>query len=235
MALAAKLAGISLDELKALNPAAHRPVILASGTPQILLPWDNANVFRRNAAAHTDGQFASWTAWTAPSTMSVRAAANEVGMSESELRSVNGIPPRMVIKAGSTLLVPRLATVTDEVPLHVADNGHMALAPEAMPTRRLLVRAARGDSVASIARRYRVSPAAVASWNRTSVGAGFARGHSVVVYVPLRGGVQDAQGPSSAIRPVGFSSSAGRQPVRAVAIPLKKSASSKKDPVRVRR
>ncbi len=211
VAVAARLAGVSMEDFKALNPAAHRPVILASGTPQILLPWDNANVFRRNFAAHTDGQFASWTAWTAPSTMSVRTAASEVGMSEADLRSVNGIPPRMVIKAGSTLLVPRLATMTDEVPLNVADNGHMALAPEALPTRRLLVRAGRSDSVASIARRYRVSQTAVANWNRTAVGARFARGHSIVVYVPLRGGVQEAQNTSAAIRPVGYSSSTTRQ------------------------
>ena len=235
VALAAKLAGISTEELKALNPAAHRPVILASGTPQILLPWDNANVFRRNFAAHTDGQFASWTAWTAPSTMSVRSAASQVGMAEADLRSVNGIPPRMMIKAGSTLLVPRLATVTDEVPLHVADNGHMALAPEAVPTRRLLVRAGRGDSVASIARRYRVSPTAVASWNRTAVGTHFARGHSVIVYVPLRGGVQQAQRSGSAIRQVGYSNSAPKLRGRGAAAAANHPASGKKTVVRRRR
>ena len=220
VAMAARLAGISVEELKALNPAAHRPVILASGTPQILLPWDNANVFRRNFAAHTDGQFASWTAWTAPSTMSVRAAAQEVGMSEADLRSVNGIPPRMVIKAGSTLLVPRLASVTDEVPLQVADNGHMALAPEAIPTRRLLVRAGRGDSVTSIAQRYRVSPTAVAHWNRMAVGARFVRGHSVVVYVPLNSRVHEAQHSAPAIREVGYSNG-GAKPRRADVIKLK--------------
>ena len=33
----------------------HRPVILAAGTPQILLPWDNANVFQRNFEAYTPG------------------------------------------------------------------------------------------------------------------------------------------------------------------------------------
>ncbi len=31
----------------------HRPVILAAGTPQILLPWDNAKVFQRNFEAYT--------------------------------------------------------------------------------------------------------------------------------------------------------------------------------------
>ncbi|HEY4065788.1 MAG TPA: transglycosylase SLT domain-containing protein, partial [Burkholderiaceae bacterium] len=39
VALAAKLAGISLDEFKALNPQLNKPVILAAGTPQVLLPY----------------------------------------------------------------------------------------------------------------------------------------------------------------------------------------------------
>ena len=207
VALAARLADVSMEDFKALNPAAHRPVILAAGTPQILLPWDNAKIFRRNYAAHADGQFASWTAWTAPGTMTARAAAAQVGMTEAELRSVNSIPPRMMIKAGSTLLVPRLATVTDEVPLEVADNGHIALAPEALPTRRLLVRAGRRDSVAHIARRYRVAPGAVASWNHTAVDAIFARGQAVVLYVPLHRPAQSARHTGSAIREVGYSGS----------------------------
>ncbi len=36
--LAAKLADVSLEDFKALNPQMNRPVILAAGTPQILLP-----------------------------------------------------------------------------------------------------------------------------------------------------------------------------------------------------
>ena len=49
--VAAKLAEVSLDDFKSLNPSAHRPVLLAAGTPQILLPWDNAEIFQRNYEA----------------------------------------------------------------------------------------------------------------------------------------------------------------------------------------
>jgi membrane-bound lytic murein transglycosylase D len=71
VALAARLADVELANFKALNPSAHRPVILATGNPHILLPWDNAKVFQRNFEAYTQGQFASWTAWTVPATLSV--------------------------------------------------------------------------------------------------------------------------------------------------------------------
>ena len=128
--LAAKLADVSIEDFKALNPSMKRPVILAAGTPEILLPWDNAKVFQRNFEAYTAGQYASWTAWSAPSTMSVSEAARRVGMNEGDLRNVNTIPPRMLIKAGSVLIVPRSAKMQDDVAGHVADNGQLNLAPE---------------------------------------------------------------------------------------------------------
>lgn len=92
VALAARLADVKIEDFKALNPSANRPVILAAGTPQILLPWDNATVFQRNLEAHDAGQLASWTAWTAPATLTVAAAAQRVGMGESEFRAINQIP-----------------------------------------------------------------------------------------------------------------------------------------------
>ena len=36
----------------------NRPVIMAAGTPQILLPWDNAAVFQRNLDAQAALQVA---------------------------------------------------------------------------------------------------------------------------------------------------------------------------------
>ena len=185
VALAAKLADVRIEDFKALNPSAHRPVIIASGTPQILLPWDNALVFQRNFEAHSQGQYASWTAWTAPTTVSVSDAAKRVGMSENDLRSVNNIPPRMLIKAGSTLLVPRSAKNETDVAIHVADNAQMSLAPE-LVNRRASIKARKGETVASIAKRYGLSSVNVAEWNSISVGSPFKLGQEVVVYLPVK-------------------------------------------------
>ena len=192
VALAARLADVRIEDFKALNPSAHRPVIIASGTPQILLPWDNALVFQRNFEAHTKGQYASWTAWTAPTTLSVSDVAKRVGMTENDLRSVNNIPPRMLIKAGSTLLVPRSAKNETDVTSQVADNAQMLLAPEIV-TRRTTVKARKGETVASIANRYNLNAANVAEWNSTAAASAFKLGQQVVVYLPVKsltGGVK---------------------------------------------
>ncbi len=185
VSLAAQFAGVREEDFKELNPSQHRPIIFASGTPQILLPWDNAKVFKRNFEAYTLGQYASWTVLTLPTTMSVSDAARKTGMSENALRSVNDIPPRMMIKAGSTLLVPRSASTQGEVTSQVADNGHVSLTPEQV-TQRTLVKAGRNDGVTSIARRYHVTTADVAAWNDVKSGSSFKPGSSVVLYLPVR-------------------------------------------------
>ncbi len=185
VALAAKLADVRIEDFRALNPAAHKPVILAAGTPQILLPWDNAAVFERNFEAYTPGQYASWTAWTVPGTMTVAEASQRSGMSEVDLRAVNNIPPRMLIKAGSTLIVPRSAKIQEDVVALVADTGHLSFQPEIV-TRRTTVKAGRNDSVASIANRYKLAAANVAKWNDVEPTHAFKRGYQVVVYLPVR-------------------------------------------------
>jgi membrane-bound lytic murein transglycosylase D len=182
LTLAAKLAGVDLADFKALNPSINRPVILAAGTPQILLPWDNAEVFQSNLEAYGSNRLASWTAWVAPTTLRPAEVAKRVGMSESDLRDINNIPARVVIRAGSTLLVPRSAHMAD-VTVKVADNGQLTLAPEVV-LRRSSVRAAKGDNVASMARKYKVSAASVAEWNKVSANAGFKAGQQVVLYLP---------------------------------------------------
>ncbi len=199
VALAARLADVKIEDFKALNPSAHRPVILASGTPQILLPWDNAIVFQRNLQAYGQGQYASWTAWIAPATLSSSEAARQVGMNETDLRAVNNIPVRMLIKAGSTLLVPRSAKSDTDVTSHIADNAQVSLAPEIV-TRRTTVKARKGETVATIAKRYGLSAASVAQWNGVSAATAFKLGHQVVVFLPLKSHVSSSAGKVSAVK-----------------------------------
>jgi membrane-bound lytic murein transglycosylase D len=185
VALAAKLAEMPLNDFQALNPSMNKPVILAAGTPQVLLPYDNASRFVHNTTKHR-GPLATWTAWVVPRTMRPNEAAKQVGMSESGLRDINRIPQRMLVKAGSTLLVPRSQSREEDVSGKVADNAMMALAPDVPPVKRLTLRAGRRDTVASIAKRYKLAPAQVAQWNKIGHGARFSRGQQIVVFVPVK-------------------------------------------------
>jgi membrane-bound lytic murein transglycosylase D len=194
VALAAKLAEIKVDDFKSLNPSANKPVIFKAGTPYILLPWDNAGIFERNLAIH-NGQTAGWTVWTAPSTMKAGDAARRVGMDEARFREINRIPPRMLIKVGSTLLVPRSAKQQNDVSEQVADNGQVSFSPEIV-LRKQSVKLRKAETVASIAKRYKVSAASVAGWNKVSASGSFKAKQAVVLYLPAK--AQAAKGGRSA-------------------------------------
>jgi membrane-bound lytic murein transglycosylase D len=90
------------------------------------------------------------------------------------------------VKAGSTLLVPRGERRLTDVSVEVADNAMMTLAPDAPALRRMSLKAGRKDSVASVAKRYRVSAAQVAQWNSVGAGASFKPGQTVVVFVAAK-------------------------------------------------
>jgi membrane-bound lytic murein transglycosylase D len=179
--LAARLAGLTIEEFKQLNPQMNKPVILASGTPQVLLPFDSAALFVHAINQH-QGKLASWTAWVAPRTMKPADVARLLGTNEPLLCEVNNIPKGMLVKSGSTLLVPRSAKLTEDVAEHIAENAMLALAPDLPQLHRVSFKAGKhGDSVASVAKRYKVSARQVAAWNDTRSNAKFKPGEIVVV------------------------------------------------------
>lgn len=185
--LAAQLAGITLETFQQFNPQMNKPVILAAATPQVLLPYEQASAFAENLAHHqrsNSGPLASWTAWVVPKTMSPADAAKRTGMPESLLRDINKIPPKMLVKAGSTLLVPRGEHVQDDVSERLADTAALNLAPDAPALRRLTHKAGKADTVASVAARYKVRAEQVAQWNKVGNAARFKPGQTVVIYTP---------------------------------------------------
>ncbi|MGE0098379.1 MAG: transglycosylase SLT domain-containing protein [Hydrogenophaga sp.] len=229
VAVISRLAGISEADFRVLNPSLKQPMVMAAGTPNILLPWDNAVVFEDNLAKHT-GPLATWTAWVVPSTMSVAQAAKRVGMSEAELRSVNNIPPRMQVRAGSSLLVPRTEQRNGDVPGHVADNARLSLQPDVVLTR-TTVRARKGENVARLARRYGVSAVSVADWNKLAVNAPLKAGQRITLLLPKRAATASA---SSSKKPVKRAASTSkRKTVSAQRKPVKGKAVSSSSKTRV--
>ena len=183
--VAARLAEVRVEDFKALNPSQRKPVIFAAGTPQILLPWNNADTFKQNLAKAAPGSLASWTAWVATETLPSRAVASRFGMDEDDFREMNNIPRGMVIKSGSTVVVRRSNSAAQAVASHVVNNAQLAYTPEIV-LRRTSVRARKGDSIASVAARYDLPAATVAGWNHTNARAGLKRGQAVVLYLPVR-------------------------------------------------
>jgi membrane-bound lytic murein transglycosylase D len=163
---AAKLAEMSLEEFRALNPAFNRPVIVGAAQPNILLPADRGTTFLANLAAwEATGQpLASWTTYTLRPNETLTKVADRVGVSEAHLREANRVPPRYKLAAGSTILIPRDETMeADIAPEKLAAS--FALIPETSGLRRITYRVRRGDTLHSVARRWRVSTDEIVAWN----------------------------------------------------------------------
>lgn len=204
VAVIASLSDISEQDFRELNPSLKQPMVMAAGNPNILLPWDSATTFLTNLNAY-QGQLASWTVWVVPSTMSASSAAKHAGMSESDLRDVNNIPPRMLVRAGSSLLVPRSAKRNNDVSEQAADNGQLSLQPEVV-LRRVTVKARKGETLNSLSRRYGVSVASVASWNNLSTSSRLKSGQRLSLMLPKAVKVSRSSSAGSSKRAVSKSS-----------------------------
>jgi membrane-bound lytic murein transglycosylase D len=96
---------------------------------------------------------------------------------------------------------------TADVSEHIADNAVMALAPDLPPLRKMSLKAGRNDSVATVAKRYRVSAAQVAQWNGVTASARFKAGQRIVVFVPNKGkATRVARAGSNKAKPVAHAS-----------------------------
>lgn len=160
VSLAAELAGMSLPEFQALNPAHSRPVILHDDSTLILLPADRTDAFLANLEAH-DKPLVSWQPYDSKKGESLDKIATRFGIPVDKLKSTNGIRSYVKVSSGQKLLVP--ANNDDANQEFAAFNMHMA--PTLDESHLLIHIVHRGETLGGIAHRYHVSVAALKARN----------------------------------------------------------------------
>jgi membrane-bound lytic murein transglycosylase D len=173
--VAAKLAEMPVSEFIALNPGFSRPIIRASVTPRIVLPADKVDVFHDNLAKHDARKLVSWKTYHPRRGETFEAIAKKAGMTLGQLKEVNGISPR-------TRTVPALLVVPSRPGEFETRKLPLMYAPPipVNPARRITHTVRKGETLASVARRYGVAAADVKRWNP---GMRFAPGVKVAVEV----------------------------------------------------
>lgn len=104
---AARLANMSIEEFQRLNPSHNRPVIRPE-TP-VVIPTDKLETFRANLESHA-APLSHWQAYTLTATERLEQIAARFDTTAAELARVNGLSERVRLAAGSTLLVPGVAS-----------------------------------------------------------------------------------------------------------------------------
>jgi membrane-bound lytic murein transglycosylase D len=130
LTVAAHLAELSVDEFKALNPQFKRPVIVGGEDTKILLPKENAEKFHLNLAQWTK-ELSTWSTHKITSAReSIRTLASRFHTSPEIIRQANNIPQNSVLKAGSTILVPKISASAGDIAPDVADTASVAYEAE---------------------------------------------------------------------------------------------------------
>ncbi|MDD5299281.1 MAG: transglycosylase SLT domain-containing protein [Gallionella sp.] len=161
--LAAQLADIPVEEFIALNPGHNRPVILQGSSDLILLPLSAVETFRTNLEGY-DKPLVSWQAYQPKKGERFDRLAPRFGLSVEKLKSVNGLSGRANASTGQTLLVPVNGEENATESEFEAFNMHLAPTSDGR-TRTLRHTVRKGETLASVARRYNVSVAGLQSSN----------------------------------------------------------------------
>jgi membrane-bound lytic murein transglycosylase D len=184
--VAAQLAELSIDEFKALNPQFNRPIITGNSDTQILLPELNAEKFKSNLAKWGRA-LSTWTAHKVTNARErIETIALKFGTTPEIIREANHIPPKMLLKAGSTVLVPKSEHAPErDIAPEIINSATMVTVPDVPETRRIYVKVGKRDSLASIAQRNKVSVSQIKGWNNLKQDK-VAAGQTLQLNVPNR-------------------------------------------------
>ena len=163
MQVAARLAEMTEDEFRSLNPAHTRPVITSNGTRTLLVPVDKAGIFAANLKGYEE-PLVSWQTYTLKKNENLETVADKFGLTQQRLREINGINRHVTLRPGRSLLVP-MDEDADASNFGDTWNTPEFQAPDDRFGGRVTYRVRSGDSLYSIARKHRVTVAAIKDWN----------------------------------------------------------------------
>ena len=163
--VAAQLAELPVGEFTALNPQFNRPVITGNNKTKILLPTDNALLFKENLSKW-EGPLSTWSIHIVKKTERIESLAQRLGFNPELIRKTNLVSPKMIVKSGSTLLIPKTSKSSDQdISADIAEKGQLVIEKEFSKSRKINIKVGKNDSLKSLAKRYKVSVAELKKWN----------------------------------------------------------------------
>jgi membrane-bound lytic murein transglycosylase D len=168
ISLAARFAGMTPADFFALNPGYNRPVIPAQST--LVIPDDRLEAFDKGMRWHTE-PLSNWGVYSLRRGEDLTGVAARFGIKLDDLKRVNSLVGEVQPTPGLTLLVPQVGNgnkgVTEAGKLD--DRAFFTLAQQGfypVPAKRITHRVKKGETLASIARRYKTSVAELKRINR---------------------------------------------------------------------
>jgi membrane-bound lytic murein transglycosylase D len=163
LALAAELAGISINELYQLNPAFNRWATAPKGPHRLLLPREKAEQFKIGVAQVPPSKRINWVRHRIKNGETLSHISRKYRSTVALIREVNSIRGNQ-IRAGKYLMVP---TATKSLNTYtLSKNSRITSIQNTNRTGNKRIHIVRsGQSLWSISRNYGVTTQALAKWN----------------------------------------------------------------------
>ncbi|NNL53689.1 MAG: LysM peptidoglycan-binding domain-containing protein [Woeseia sp.] len=180
LALAAELAGLTVDELYSWNSGFNRWATDPDGPHRLLLPIDAATQFAESLGALPESERVRWKRHKVKNGEALSQIAERYHTTLQAVKKANNISGTM-IRAGQYLMIPVASKPLSDYSLS-ANQRRAAKQSQPRGGQRVEHRVSAGESFWSISRRYGVGMRELASWNGMAPRDTLSVGQKLVVW-----------------------------------------------------
>ena len=184
----------TIDEIQALNPELRRWTTPVKDTKyQLKVPAGTADIVTARLTNAPAVDLASLKFYTVKRGDTLPLIARKINVSKADLAEANDLKVTARVAAGQRLIVPREASVlmaartertvpAAEARTTVAHAGQLARAAASSNRVKMNYAVKQGDTLASLARLFQTTVAAIKTWNPRLLGERLTAGQRLVVY-----------------------------------------------------
>jgi len=185
LTVAAQLAGVSYDELIALNAGFNRWATDPSGPQRMLVPIDNADAFDAGLATLPPDDRVPYVTHEVTKRETLAAIAKRYGVSAAVIAKLNDLPGGHV-SAGETLKIPQISVRLPDKVLLAAARVDRPETDLGRKQHQIVYRVRAGETLSSIARRHGMPVSTLAHLNNMEVGDTLEKGQRLVIKASAR-------------------------------------------------
>jgi peptidoglycan lytic transglycosylase D len=181
LALAAKLAGTTTDEIYQLNPGYNRWATTPTGPHRLVLPLDKAAAFQFELANLPADERVQWTRHKIKPGESLGVIAQHYKTTTAIIKQANGLKNN-TIRAGRHILIPVASGKPSDYPLTASQRLATRQNRSAGKGNKKIHTVKSGDTWWDLANTYNVNVKTLSSWNGKAPGDTLHLGQKLVVW-----------------------------------------------------
>jgi membrane-bound lytic murein transglycosylase D len=185
LTVCALLAGVSYEELIALNAGFNRWATDPQGPQRMLVPIDNADAFEAGLATLPADDRLPYLAHTVAKHETLAAIAKHYGVSAAVIAKLNDLPGGRV-SVGQALKIPQISVRLPDKVLLAAARVDRPETDLGRKQRQIVYRVRAGETLSSIARRHGMQMSTLARLNNLEIGEPLVKGQRLVIRASSR-------------------------------------------------